>query len=1063
MPKLMKSILWSLTLLICQLAWADPTLEGVLVDLQHAPDGSHSNLSLERCTTTKNCIDTLQQKLGQLLNTYNHQLTTLPPTTPPNVKNQLIRKHEATQKLMQQAPIFLRSLIFYPQTLIFKNLSPQAQSRYRQGYRVTLPNFNTGFNHSNAERLFAELLGAQSSLTSRDKTILGSLKQEINSHINQASALAAPTYEIRHIQGLKFNYDHLLIYILGRLETQDYAKLNQDSALQWQLSIIDEVLAQLTSDDPHLPKLQQLRATITAEAAKLPLSMGNLLHLLQTHGFNITPSLVNPSHKEWLSVAQTFQPAKPPEFPALTNLDNLKFDLVIGGKTYPLTAKNISRPSNEPQRSYSQVLIYQAMSAAGQADYRSGKRYNFDKVVLAQNLFAPLNMNNGDTTTQRSLEKLREQVEQTLKADLHLNVAPPYQITEINGAHYNYDQILNMILQEIDGFANRPQDREGNTLIDLRIIDKYLQNLNQQDESYQKLLSLRQQVESGYGSSAKPKKSRSQKIGEASQSQQTWLAIKQQLTPTKPPIPAQITNLKDINVKIIAAGKTYSISLAKANPLAYTQRRLFGSAKYGEAKAQILTELTRNLKSVSCSSREQCRKAYNKEIKSMKAKFGQPGYAATYYGYSIYGPLPATQPANQKYQEVDQAILGMLDDFANVINNAFNLDRPHTKLLIYNKLSQKGKNNLTNGLRISDLQEARIFKTNRRDKKTKTDNTAIFQSLLSVFGLGQPAAPAAPPAQQIDYSDAEAKLRPYVLFDTDDILIYTIQALGRNGSTCQNYSDCAAQDSQIIDKIIRRLNPKDPVIDFLQDIKRDLQNGQKTSPLDLDSIAQAFQKANYTPRLKLESQDEKTWQSIDTQRTNNRKTPVPPRIANAKKLIDFYNKRTGNIAPPDQISPDDLTALIGGAIGGALGGTLGTPPLNPIPAPVPAPVYPPSSPLPQPSYPTTSPNYAYNSAPYAAPTPPYPRPGYAYSPPPNDSAYGDPYDTEAYGAAPNSPIIYYGDPIDNNHNAPVPQYAPPSYGAPANAPGASYNNNNQTDYNRDPRPRSQRYAAVSWD
>lgn len=1062
MPKLMKSILWSLTLLICQLAWADPILDGVLVDLQHAPDGSHSNLSLERCTTTKNCIDSLQQKLGQLLNTYNHQLTTLPPTTPQNVKNQLIRKYEATQKLMQQAPTFLRSLIFYPQPLIFKNLSPQAQARYRQGYRVTLPNLDTGFNHSTAERLFAELLGAQSSLTPRDKTILGSLKQEINSHINQASASAAPTYEIRQIQGLKFNYNHLLIYILGRLETQDYAKLNQDSALQLQLSIIDEVLAHLTRDDPNLPKLQQLRATITAEAAKLPLSMGNLLHLLQTHGFNITPSLVNPSHQEWLSVVQTFQPAKPPEFPALTNLDNLKFDLVIGSKTYPLAAKNTLKPLNGRQRSYSQVVIYQAMSAAGQADYRSGKRYNFDKAVITQNLFAPLSMNNGDTTTQRNLEKLRDQVEQTLKTDLHLNVAPPYQITEINGAHYNYDQILSTTLQEIDAFANRPPDQEGNTLIDLRIIDKYLQNLNQQDESYQKLLSLRQQVESGYGFSSKSKKSPSTKT-ESSQSQQAWMAIKQQLAPTKPPIPAQITNLKDVGLKVVAAGKTYTISLSKADPLTYTQRRLFGSSKYGEAKAQILTELTRNLKSVSCRTREQCRKAYNKEIKSMKAKFGQPGYAATYYGYSIYGPSPSTQTANQKYQEVDQAILGMLDDFANVINNAFDLDRPHTKLLIYNKLSQKGKKDLINGLRISDLQEARIFKPTKREKKSKTDNTAIFQSLLSVFGLGQPAASPAPPAQQVDYSVAEAKLRPYVLFDTDDILIYTIQALDRTGSTCQNYSDCAAQDSQILDKIIRRLNPKDPVIDFLQDIKRDLQNRQKTSPLDLGSIVQAFQKANYTSRLKLESQDEKTWQSIDAQRTHNRKTPVPPRIANAKKLIDFYNKRTGNIAPPDQISPDDLAALIGGAIGGALGGTMGTPTLNPMPSPAPAPVYPPSSPLSQPSYPTTSPNYAYNSAPYAAPTSPYPHPGYAYSPPSNDRGYGDPYDTEVYGAAPNPPVIYYGDPRDSDYSAPLPQYAPPSYGAPANIPEPSYNNNNQTDYNRDPRPPSQRYAAVSWD
>jgi len=170
---------------------------------------------------------------------------------------------------------------------------------------------------------------------------------------------------------------------------------------------------------------------------------------------------------------------------------------------------------------------------------------------------------------------------------------------------------------------------------------------------------------------------------------------------------------------------------------------------------------------------------------------------------------------------------------------------------------------------------------------------AIFQSVLSMFGVKQPATPAPaptpPPPQPINYDEAEKKLLPLAFFDTDDILIYTIQALDRNINGCRTFSECAINDSRIIESVIRLLNPKDPVIGFLLEITDELKEAQKSNPIDLDSIAQAFRKAKFSGRLKLESQDEQIWERIESQKERRRQTPVPPRVANAQTLIKTYN------------------------------------------------------------------------------------------------------------------------------------------------------------------------------
>lgn len=893
-------------------AWADPAMDAVLDDLQRGSGSSYSYSTTGRCTTTKNCISYFQQKLRQLSDKYANDQKKLDPATRQDDIAFLEQKQAAARSLSQQVPALLKSAIFYPQAIIFQTMSIQGQAKYRQGYRFNIPNLDDGF----------DILKIDSSkLGETDATILKLLQEEVQHLINTQQSNMQLPYIIRHIKGITFSYDDILNNILDRLDTQDYTHMDRESALQLQLNIIDDVRSRLAADDPNISRLQTLRSKIETEGNKPPVTIDDLILFLQTNDLTYPLNLENISEHNWQNISQGFQQATSPQFPTISNLANLSFDVIISDKTYNLSAKNVETRAKERERIYSQMIVYRDMSPTAQADYRIGKRYTLDRSQVTQHLFDPLKIRGTDATTQTILNKLQDEIIEVLKIDLKVKTPPSYQVIDIMNAHYEYDHVLNSILQEIDSIQNRPADRQVNIIIDLGIMDKYLQQLDPADKTYQKLLTLRQKIETGqdttlttryttgYGSQPRPSRS---------QSKEDWLNLQKQLASAQSPQPAKITNLNDITVKVNAAGKTYTISLADAGTLHYAQRRLAASTKYAGEKTEILKQLVQNLKSANCRTRDDCRKAYNDEIKSMKAQFGRSSYGS--YGYQA---TATSRPGTPKSQEIDSAVQEMLKNFATVINNAFDMDRPQTKLMIYNKLSENGKAAYLDGTRISDPKEARIFKRDQTKQKQKTDKTGMVRSVLSIFGIGDPVPIAPQQPKQIDYAAAEKQLIPHAFFAADDILIYTMQALDRSGSACRAYSDCANNDIRVIDSIIRTLNQKDPVVNILNEIIDDIKEGQKTNPLDLDSIAQAFKKANFSPKLILESQDAYTWENIEAKKNKTRKTPVPPRVTNAQKLVDYYNKKIREQAGRAGSDPAALSSVIEGPIGSALKGAFG--------------------------------------------------------------------------------------------------------------------------------------------
>jgi hypothetical protein len=902
MVKFKKVILSILTLILPYVVWADPVIDEVLDELQGGSNSYYSYSSAGRCTTTKNCTEYLQQKLRQLTDKYKSAQNRLNRSTQQADIDLLTRKLEVVKNLSQRLPLLLKSTVFYPQNLIFKSMSAQGQTKYRQGYRVEVPNLESGFDILSLDPVH---------LTETDTTIFTQLAQEIHEMVDKAHPTTTPPYTIKHIKGMSLSYDDILNDILAKIDSQDYTRLDRDAALRLQLNLLDNIKGHIATDDPALTKLQNLRTAIEAEANKSPISMDNLILFLQTNYQDPSARLENASEHEWKSMSQTFLPPKQPQQPTPIALTNLSFDVTVAGKTSKLSGKTIGSRSQEKQRFYSQATLYKEMSPAAQSDYRAGKRYTLNPAQMARQIFAPLSQKGTDATTESQLEKLQQEITATIKADLRTRKSPPFQVTGIKGAHYDYDQLLSMILTDIEEIQSRPADRQANLVIDLGIIDKYLQLVDPADKSYQKLLTLRQKVEAGpetttsryaYGSPVTPQKNLSQ---------EQWLMIKKQLAIPRPPLMAKIVNLTDITLNVNASGKTYTVSLANGGTANYARRRLTVTTKYAKEKAEILKQLVQDLKVIRCKNRDECRRLYHDEIKIMKARFGRTGnnnfysnygnnsYAAyssnTASSYNSYDTSYSKRFSSQKTQEIDNAIQEMLENFSTVLMNAFDMDRPQTKLMIYNKLSDKGRADYLNGLRISDPKEAKIFKhRNPKEKlKPKTDKMAIFQSVLSIFGVKQPATPApAPtvqPQQQINYEAAEKKLLPLAFFDTDDILIYTIQVLDRNVTSCRTFSECAYNDSRIIEGITRTLNPKDPVIGFLLEIIDELKESQKSNPIDLESIAMAFKKAKYSARLRLESEDEKIWDRIENQKNKKRQLPVPPRVANAQTLIKNYN------------------------------------------------------------------------------------------------------------------------------------------------------------------------------
>lgn len=961
MLKLAKLTLVALAFTMINFAHADPAVDQVLDDIQKGYSGGYSYSSTNRCSTTKACNDYLQQKLKQLIEKYSSDQKKSTLATQTQILGQQI---EVAKNLSQQIPALLKSAIYYPQQLVFRSMSSQGQTKYRQGTRYTIPNFDQGFDLLSINR---------SNLNANDSSILEAMEKEIL----DLSPKQGASYLVKNIKGIQLTYDDILNSVLDALNTMDYTNMDRDKALALQLSIIDDIKGRLASDDPSISKLQQLRSTIESEGHKSPIGMEALILFLQMNYQDPSAKLENESEQAWLNASQSFAQPKSTQQPNIANLGNLEFDVTASGKTYHLSAKTIITLVKDKQRFYSQITVYKEMTPAAQADYRAGKRYTFVPSVIASHLFDPLKATTSDQTQQDSLERLQDEISETLKDDLKTKAIPPAKITEVLNASYDIDQVLNAILQEIDSAGNRPTDREANLIIDLGIVDKYLQTVDQNDKGYQKLLALRQKIESGqettstydsnyntYGYSSNTYSSnKSQADRLKNKSRENWEKIKKQCSPEKSAVPAKITNLNDVTVKFTAAGKSYSVSLATAGAANYARRRLSTSTKYSTEKADVLKELVRDLRALGCKSREDCRRVYSDEIKSMKSQFGRSGYSnqSSYsnynYGssYSTYSSSSKSSNRTQKTQEIDAAIQEMLENFAAVIGNAFDIDRPQTKLVLYKLLSQEGQSRYLDGTRIGSPKQAHIFsKSTEKEKKKGKGASALFQSVLSLFGGGQPAIPAEPTAQEqkADKTAAEKELLPYALFNRDDILIYTIQALDKNTSSCKTYSDCANTDIRLIGSVIKLLNKKDPVIHTLYEVIDQLKADQKTNPLDLDSIAGAFKKAKYSAKVKLEPQDAKEWDQIEAKKNKKRSRPIAPRINNQSELIKFYNKRTQNGKKPTDFSTSGIAGLMGTAIPGV--GTIGS---------AIAPMVPTIPKITSPSAPTYSSPSAYSSQP----------------------------------------------------------------------------------------------------
>jgi hypothetical protein len=945
-----KELIAILFLTLVQNAWADEALEAVLDDLEG--NRAYSTQSL----TVQDCISTLEQNLRSLSRTYDRnreqyeESRTIDRSKKEKELRNLDKKQTALKELLTRLPGLAKSVLPVPQLTIFNKMSEKGRAKYSQGHRVEIPDLETGFD------LFKMDL---SSLNQADLATFKLLHDEVQDLLSKDKN-PSPSYTIHHIKGISFNSDDVLNEILDKIDSLNTTEMDRETVRRHQLHILSDVQGRVASEDSGNHRgssgiLQQLKSDIE-KAKSSTMSLNKLIQFLRTHDLQDGTKLDNEAAQEWESLKESFQPAKKTQLPALITIKNLSFEVTVGEKTQTLSTQNIGGRVKERERFYSQIAVYKGMSKTAAAEYRSGQRYTLDKDQLIQHLFDPLKQDGTDGQTRDALERLQDEIEETLKIDLHTKKVPPYTVTEMTDAHYDADQLKNMILAEIDAVPHRPADRQANLAIDLKIVDTYIQLLAKTDKARESLMALRAAIESGQGGSSRSNSTYNTYGNSSSptlaknQSREEWETIVRQLSPARPPQPAKMTNPGEITLKVSAAGKSYTVSLKTSGMVNYAQRRLSTTTKYSKEKSEILSHLIKTLKGAQCKSRDECRKTYGEEIKSLKNQFGKSGYNS----YSNNSNRQGTQKA----QEMDMAIQRMLDNFLTILTHAFDIDRPQTRFLIYEKLSEKGKQEYRSGVRLSDPKEARLFKEHPKAQqsspspKSKSDQSSdkggMIQSMMSLvgslFGGGTPApAPAPVPQpkpkpqkpkaqpQRIDYAGVEQKLLKEAFFDTDDILLYIMQVLERTESGGRSYSDTVNNDTRAIEGIMKTLNQKDPVLGFLYEIIGELKDGLKQNPVDLDSLAKAFKKVNYTTKIKLESQDEKTWEAIESQKSKKRQSPVPPRIANANQLLQEYYRQTKPQKTEEDDEPSDSdfdpSALISGLTqnltGAGIGGVAG--------------------------------------------------------------------------------------------------------------------------------------------
>ncbi len=867
-------------LFVCSNASATDALGTVLDDMQKSYSGGYSYSSSGKCTTTKSCLDYVTLRSKQLADIYSGKKAT---------DQQADEKIKIAQKIPQLVKNILDKTSLYPQSKLFQSMSSQGQTKYRQGNRVRIPDMNKGFDI---------LALDQTRLSESDKSVITQLKKEV-----QALLLEEKTqsYRISNIQGISINYDDILSTALDKMDTLDTTSMNRESQARAFVGIIDDLLSELSPDDTNAQKLTNLRSTIESDSEKSPLSFDALIQFLQMNFDDPTAMPENDQEKYWKGQKSGFQSAKSPVMPTFSNLGNLSFDVSVGSKTHHLTAKNVGTRLKEKERIYAQLYVYKEMSASAQAEFRSGVRYTIAPNLLARDLFTPLNDDATDTQMRTSLEALKTEFKEKIKSFIpgQKAILPPIQ--SISNAHFDYDQLLNIMLAKMEAVTHRPADRQGNLAIDLKIIDSLIEKLDANDKASQKLLSLRQKIETAqpsgsYNSYNSYGYSSSTSTSDENKSEKEWNQIKSQLQNGKHETAAKIINLNDIRIYFIIAGQKQSVSMQDAGTSNYLQRRLDGTnTKFKREKRAVLDELVTQLSGISCRSREDCKRQYLDEINATKAKFGDRSsygnsYNSSYSSYNSsgsYGQSQNSRANTQKAQEMDSAIQAMLDSYSKVITMAFDMDRPHTALLLFKNLSASGQQNYQNGMLIGAPNTAKIF-TSKDKKEPKKSKTDIWSSIAGLFGGAQSAQPAQS-EKKLDYNAIETKLKPYVFYDTDDIIIYTIQSM--ENSTCRNFSDCANAEARAIETVVRALNPNDPNVTFLQSVVDSIKAKDRSNPLDLRAITDTFANAGFSPRIKLISADETQWNTILDQRTGKRQRAIPPRIANKDRILNYVNKK----------------------------------------------------------------------------------------------------------------------------------------------------------------------------
>lgn len=854
-------------------SFAVTTLDIVLDDLQKSYSGSYSYSSSGKCTTTKACLDYVTLRSKQLIDKYAEKKGIDPQTD---------EKINIARKIPQLVKNIFDNASIYPQFKIFQSMSSQGQTKYRQGLRVKLPNFNTGFDLFSIDR---------TRLSDTDKTTLQQLEKELKTLMVEANVTG---YTISNIQGLTISYDDILSVVLEKIDTLDTTSMSRESQARAFTGIVDEVLAELSTEDNNTSKLVSLRSTIEAESEKSPLSFDALTQFLQMNFDDPTTSPENDQEKYWKSQKSSFQAAKAPTIPSFLGFSNLSFDVQVGTQTHHITAKNVTSRLKEKERVYAQTYVYKDMSAAAQAEFRSGVRYTITPNKLASSLFDPLQDDTTDITTRTNLENLRTEFKEKVKS---LMVGPKIAlppIQSISGAQFDYDQLLNIILAKMETVTNRPADRQGNLAIDLKIIDSIIEQLDSNDKASQKLLSLRQKIETGQSSNTyNPYGYGNTPTSDDNKSEKEWNQIKSQLQHAKPEKAAKIININDIRVYFMIIGHKQSVSLQDSGTSNYLNRRLEGTnTKFKREKRAVLDDLVSKLSALRCRTRDDCKRQYLDEINATKAKFGgRSSYNSSYNTYnsynSGYSQSQNSRASTQKAQEMDSAIQAMLDSYSKVITMAFDMDRPYTALVLYNHLSANGQQNYVNGMVIGAPSTAKIF-TSKDKKENKKSKTNIWSSIAGLFGGAQPAK-SEQPEKKIDYTTIETKLKPHAFYDTDDIIIYTIQSM--ENSTCHSFGECANSETRAIETIVRTLNPNDPNVTFLQSVIDAIKAKDRSNPLDIKAITNAFINAGFSQRIKLTSADETQWNTIIDQRSGKRQRPVPPRIANKDRILKYVEKK----------------------------------------------------------------------------------------------------------------------------------------------------------------------------